>query len=361
MPSKRGLFLVPSLRAGGAERVMTLVLNGLAERGYEMHVALCQCEGYWLERLSPEVVVHDLRCQRVRSAGWPITRLVRSLKPNAILSTSSHLNTIAGLAAPLFPRGTRLLLRDVNSRHFESPHFRGLRSVLLRRAYRNADAIVCLVDGMRKTVFDALGLPPERVLRIFNPLNVASSDTTRVRTKNGPAKSVISIGSMYYWKGFDRLIDAFPSLLQRFPGSTLTILGDGELRPALTAQVAALGLADHVRMPGFCTDVRAALQAADLFVLASRSEGLPNVLLEAIEARCPFVSTEHLGGTREVLELLGQQHRITSRLDDWQVEWFDELPDHVHAKAKQLFAIETIVAQYAQALFLETAGICRAA
>jgi glycosyltransferase involved in cell wall biosynthesis len=353
MPAPRALFVIPSLRGGGAERVFTLLLNGLSQQGFDMHVALCQCEGYWLERLAPAVTVHDLKSPRVRQAGWPIARLVRSLRPATVLSTSSHLNTVIGLFRPLFPRRTRLLLRDVNAQHLEPSQLKGFRGSLLRRAYRSADSVICLVDSMRPLVADTLGLSSDRIIRIFNPVDRIAEvvQASPLRNTNPRGKDIISIGSLNHWKGFDRLIDAIPALLKRFPESTLTILGEGDERASLETRINQLQLADRVRMPGFSSNVRSAFDAADLFVLASRFEGMPNVLLEAIDARCPFVTTDHPGGTREVLELLGQQHRITADLSEWRDDWFAPFSTETHQAARTHFSLDEILKQYASALF----------
>jgi glycosyltransferase involved in cell wall biosynthesis len=151
-------------------------------------------------------------------------------------------------------------------------------------------------------------------------------------------------------KGFDRLIAALPALVERYPRAELVILGDGPDRKALTEQARSLGVSGRVAMPGFRADVRTWLQSSDLFVLASRFEGLPNVLLEAIDAECPVAVLDHPGGTREIMELLGQSYRITTDLREWRWEWFERPGAEVRAAAHEHFGIEAIVRQYADVL-----------
>ncbi len=364
MNPKRGLLVIPSLRGGGAERVMTLVANGLAARGFDMHLALCQKEGIWLQRLAADVVVHDLAAPRVRQAAWPLARLVRELHPRSVLATSSHLNTLAGLVRPLFPRGTALLLREVNINHFEPEMLAGMRGRLMRRGYQAADRVICLADSMRGLVTRHLGVPDSKIVRIFNPLALSANGMSRPEREGDEqsrGKRLVAIGTLEHRKGFDRIIDAFPRLLDRWPESSLTIFGDGVERAALESQIAGLGLANQVRLAGFQASAAAELRQADLFVLSSRFEGLPNVLLEAIAARSPYVVVDHPGGTRDVLDILGEQQRLTGDLSEWRPEWFEPVSDRVAAVAQEHFGFEAIVQQYADVLFPEADSARRAA
>jgi len=363
MERLRGLFTIPSLRCGGAERVFTLLLNGLAAAGHDMHVALCQREGHWLERLSPAVTVHDLRAPRVRLAGPSLVQLVRRLRPASVLSTSSHLNTVTGLVRPFFPRSTGVFLREVSVNHFDPAYLRGLRGSLMRRAYRAADGVVALTESMRPLIHERLAVPEDRIVRIFNPLESTPGDLAGPPAERAPDSpvNVLAVGSLTAPKGMDRLIAAFPALLARRPSSRLTILGEGPERAALQRQVDELGLVGRVHLPGFCADVRKELPGADLFVLPSRFEGMPNALLEAVSARRPVVVLDHPGGTREVMRLLGEEGRITESLAEWKQEWFRPLVDRTLELARLHFGFEAILDQYAALLFGERALARRAA
>lgn len=360
MERPRGLFAIPSLRCGGAERVFTLVLNGLAAAGLDMHVALCQREGHWLNRLSPEVTVHDLRAPRVRQAAWSLVQLTRRLRPTSVLSTSSHLNSVTGLCRPFFPRGTRVYLREVSINHFDPSYLKGIRGSFLRRAYRAADGVIALTDSMRPMIERSLGVPGERITRIFNPMQF-TSETAERRPPAGNARKLLAIGSLTPPKGIDRLIADFPALLSRYPASRLTILGEGPERASLERQIRSLNLGDHVRLAGFCADVRSHLADADLFVLPSRFEGMPNALLEAISARCPVVVLDHPGGTREVMTLLGEERRITTSLEHWKDEWFAPLSHRTLQQARLHFGFDSILKQYTALLFGKRARARQAA
>ncbi len=101
-------------------------------------------------------------------------------------------------------------------------------------------------------------------------------------------------------KGQRYLIEAVPELAARFPGLAVVILGWGHLHHGLLDQAAALGVGDRVHLPGHRTDARMLLDAADVFVLPSRHEGMPLVLLEAMDAGLPVVATRVIGSEEVV-------------------------------------------------------------
>jgi glycosyltransferase involved in cell wall biosynthesis len=129
--------------------------------------------------------------------------------------------------------------------------------------------------GIRERLRGELGVPPEAGL-------------------------VLAVGRLNAEKGQSLLLQAAPAVLSRCPGTVFALAGDGPLRGALEQQAAQLGIAGQVRFLGVRQDVPALLAAADLFVLPSRSEGMPNALLEAMAAGLPVVSFE-VGGVGEVL------------------------------------------------------------
>lgn len=128
------------------------------------------------------------------------------------------------------------------------------------------------------------------------------------RAPVGEARRLLSIGRLVPKKGFDRLIDAFASLVEDHPGLELRIIGDGPERSRLAHQIETRGLAEHVTLLGSCSEseVREELMAADLFVLAclldpnGDQDGIPVVLMEAMAIGVPVVTTR-LSGIPELV------------------------------------------------------------
>jgi glycosyltransferase involved in cell wall biosynthesis len=112
----------------------------------------------------------------------------------------------------------------------------------------------------------------------------------------------LGVGRLNRQKGFDLLIGAFHRISDSFPEWDLTILGEGAERANLEALVARLGLGQRVRMPGREADPFPYYRGADVFVLSSRFEGFPGVLVEAMGMGAPVIAAACTGAVTEILE-----------------------------------------------------------
>jgi glycosyltransferase involved in cell wall biosynthesis len=108
------------------------------------------------------------------------------------------------------------------------------------------------------------------------------------------------VGRLQHQKAYDVLLQSFSTVLKTFPGATLAILGEGPLEEQLKAQAAGMGMDGAVNFMGFQENPWPYVKHADLFVLSSRYEGLPNALLEVLALGVPVVATDCPGGVREI-------------------------------------------------------------
>ena len=160
----------------------------------------------------------------------------------------------------------------------------------------------------------------------------------------GPHRKVLAVGTLKTIKDYATLLNAFARLRQRVD-ARLLILGEGECRVDLETQARQLGIASGVFMPGFVKDPSPYYQQADLHVLSSTGEGLGNVIVEALAAGTPVVSTDCLSGPREILSdgqfgrlvPVGDTVALARAMDDSLAT----LPDPAVLKARaQYFSIE---------------------
>ncbi|MGY1633571.1 glycosyltransferase family 4 protein [Geodermatophilus sp. SYSU D01186] len=179
-----------------------------------------------------------------------------------------------------------------------------------RRAYwhgiEEVDRLIAVSEGLRRT-YHRIGVPPERFTTVPNgvaPLrDRIGRDAARAALGLDPRQPVVmTLGRLTHMKGQWHLVDAVPGLLARFPDLAVVLVGDGPLRQALEKRAAALGVAGAVRFAGHRTDARQLLDAADVFVLPSRHEGMPLVALEAMEAGLPVVATRVIGSEEVVVD-----------------------------------------------------------
>jgi glycosyltransferase involved in cell wall biosynthesis len=148
----------------------------------------------------------------------------------------------------------------------------------------------------------ACGVPAERCVLIENGIDttqyIRRQSLAEAKRRLGvPAERMVlgAVGRLSPEKGFDRLIHAVHRLTQAGQDVSLVIAGDGDDEPRLRRLIADLGLAERVRLIGFCADPRTVYEALDAFVLSSLREGLPNVLLEAMAMQVPIVATRIAG------------------------------------------------------------------
>lgn len=302
---------LPSLRGGGAERVMVTLANGFADRGLRVDLVLAKAEGPYLPDVSSSVRVVDLGASRVLGSLAGLVRYLRRERPVALLTAMGHANVVAAAARRLSRVATRLVVSE--HAHFSAVSAKATsipgRSMVhfMRWAYPGTDGIVAVSEGVAVDLAAAIGLPRERILVIHNPVVTAVMLANSRRPQghpwfgHGQPPVLLGVGRLTEQKDFTLLIRAFAQLrLQR--DVRLMILGEGELRPQLEALVLELQVEEDVMLPGFVQNPYGYMRCAALYVLSSGWEGLPTTLIEAMACRTPVVATDCPSGPAEILE-----------------------------------------------------------
>jgi glycosyltransferase involved in cell wall biosynthesis len=188
-----------------------------------------------------------------------------------------------------------------------SPWYRWLLIQLIKTFYRWASDVVVVSRGAADDFLRVTGLPPERVKVIYNPIvtpelrRKAKEALVHPWFAAGQPPVVLGVGRLSAQKDFGTLIHAFARVRETCT-ARLMILGEGEDRPMLETLIASLGLQGDVEMPGFVANPYTYMTHARLFVLSSRWEGLPTVLVEALFCGLPVVATDCPSGPREILQ-----------------------------------------------------------
>lgn len=304
-------FFLPSVRAGGAQRVMVNLAQGIAARGLRVDVVLAIAEGVFLDQLPPAVRLVDLHARRLVGSLLPLAGYLRREQPRVLISSMSHANLIALWAAKLARRGTPVVVTEHTT--VSLANVPGVRLAerlgprLVRAFYPGAASIVAVSRGAADDLTRATGIPRDRIQVIYNPVITPSIIACTQKAPDHPwfapggPPVILGVGRLSRAKDFPTLIRAFAELRRHRP-ARLVILGDGEDRAELEALVVTLGLDDAVALPGFRDDAAAFMAASDLFVLSSAWEGLPTVLIEALAAGTRVVSTDCPSGPREILQ-----------------------------------------------------------
>jgi glycosyltransferase involved in cell wall biosynthesis len=179
-----------------------------------------------------------------------------------------------------------------------------------RRHLRFMDHVVCVSDGQAEKVRRWCRVPAKRVSVIRNSARLGAFETSEPAARarllgffpGGTAVSQIVLGAGRFSpeKGFGVLIEAAAAICSEHPSAGVVLFGEGALRGEFEHRLTKLGLTKKVVLPGFRTDLDALIGGADVVVLPSYTEGLPNVALEASAASVPVVATA-VGGTPEAI------------------------------------------------------------
>ena len=239
-------------------------------------------------------------------------RTVRRLRQDGRASViDAHFGYPDGYAATLVAGWEGLpctiTLRGTELRHSREPALRRRLVAGLRSATR-----VFAVSGSLKRLAVELGLPEAAILVVGNGVDSARfspmprAEARRLLGIPDDARVLVTVGGLVERKGFHRVIACLPELLKEYPRLHYLAVGsagpEGDFSAQLRAQVARLGLGEHVHFLGALPpdEVRRAVSAADVSVLATRNEGWANVLLEAMACGVPVVATD-VGGNAEVV------------------------------------------------------------
>ena len=321
---KRIAIFLPGLYNGGAERVMLNLAMGIAERGYLIDLILSQAEGPYTKELptlpqSVRVIELNKQPRKFSRTLFSLPALVKYLrheKPMALLS-GLHANIIALWAKKISRINTRLVITEHNTFTYQNqllPAFlRVLMHISVRMFYPWADSIIAVSSGAADDLMRVTHLPRTFIKTIYNPIITpelkikANLPVDHPWFAQNEPPVIVSIGRLTQQKDFPTLIHAFHIVRQSNP-VRLIILGEGEDRPALERLIQQLGIENDVAMPGFIQNPYPYLTHAALYVLSSRWEGLPTVLVEALYCNVPIIATDCPSGPREILQngLYGQ-------------------------------------------------------
>ncbi len=308
-PTKLAIYL-PSLGCGGAERSMLKLAHGLALKGYALDLVLGKAEGLHLAEVASDVHLVDLKASRTLASLPALVGYLRRERPAALLSAMNFANIVALWARSLARVDVRLVVREHNTLSVAQRNAVDLRSrlipLLIKCFYPLADGIVAVSHGVADDLVRTAGLRRQDIHVIYNPLGITElrrlAELPVDHPWFGPDQPpvVLATGRLRAQKDYPTLIRAF-ARVRSVDNCRLLILGDGPDRPKLEALIRELSLEADVGLPGFVENPYPYMARASVFVLSSRWEGLPTVLLEALACGVPVISTDCPSGPREIL------------------------------------------------------------
>lgn len=295
------LFVVPNLGLGGAQKVNIELANWLAKHT-EVTVqmlSLCWDQTFRTE-LTADVQFSSNRRRRVLFS-WPdLLRTLMRRDLDVIVVSSPETIALLLLMRSLFVRPRQKVViwehnvaYDARINGQEKLPKRALVSLLRRLTYSKAETLVGVAPQVLESLREQRIDMPGRSIVIPNSVADNGVRWSRRGSQSAREHRILSIGSLTRQKGFDVLIEALALLPQNF---SISIAGDGVELKSLTALSLELGVEDRVRFLGFTNAPRDLFRYHDVFVMPSRWEGMPLVLVEAMWSGIPIVATDCRGG-----------------------------------------------------------------
>lgn len=305
-------FFTNNLALGGAQRVIVNLTTELAERGRDVEIVLINKRGELLDEVHDDVAVIDIDTEPFIDAVLDLRRYLKKRRPDVLVSTVNVANLMAIFAVKTTRTGTRHIVRMANTPSKKAQEYDELLTdrpipYLMRFLYPRADQIVAVSEGLAGDLIENYEVDPDRITVIYNPtvtdelIEQSKVPVDHPWLENPKTDVVLGVGSLSEQKDYESLVRAF-SLVQKKRDAKLVILGEGSKREQLESLVQELGIEADVSLPGTVANPYPYMAHADVFVLSSRYEGCPNVLIEAMACGCPVVATDCPHGPREILE-----------------------------------------------------------
>ena len=303
---KKILFLAPSLRLGGAEKVLITILNHIDRSKYILSLALVKSEGSLVSELPRDVRLIDFDSKRTRFIIFNYIKLIWLSKPDIIFSTLGHLNLLCIAFKFILPSNIKFVCRETNipSIKYQRLANYSLYVAMYKLLYKRYDLINCQSQDMKNDLINNFNVPSTIVTVINNPCDI-NKIKKGIKINNEKLNfsskkyNLLAVGSLSYQKGYDLLLKIIKTMNDdKFH---LTIIGDGPEKNNLKKLADQLNIIDKIDFLGLVNNPYPYMTQADLLLLSSRYEGFPNVVLESMACGTPVISFNCPGGLRDII------------------------------------------------------------
>ena len=307
---KKVLFLINTLKAGGAEKVLVDTVNNLDPDMYQITVQTLLDMGENKKYLSPHIRYKTI----VRAKNMFVRRVMTNLllkvlgadlvyrlfvkedydyeiafiegQPTKIISKSTNV------------KGKRYAWVHIDLNAFPKSFYAYGTPEREEAAYRCFDKVICVSEAVKTEFLKKYPIDASRVDVLYNiiddrAISEAAKESAELPCVQKPL--LISVGRLVHQKGYDRLLRIHQRLIQEGLLHSLVLIGDGDQREALTSFVQQNGLSDTVMFLGYQSNPHKFVSKADLFVCSSYAEGYSTVVSESVLCNTPVLSTNVAG------------------------------------------------------------------
>ncbi|GGW63244.1 glycosyltransferase involved in cell wall biosynthesis [Winogradskyella epiphytica] len=341
-------FILPTLSAGGAERVISFVAQNIDDAKFDVRLIIIGFEKDNKYRINGINVTY-LNKSRTLNGVFDICKIILLNKPQVVISSISNLNVMMGLISVLFPRTIFIGRHTFILKEAKNSNKSTFQSIFDYWDFgnKNLDYFICQSEDMKQGLINVYGIHKDKITVINNPI----TETTffKANQSQHKIKKYITVGRLSRLKGHIRILEILNKV--NFPFH-YTIIGDGDFFNDIVAKVHELGLEEKVEFINYTENVSQYLIEHDMFLQGSYSEGFPNALLESCSVGTPAIAFDVPGGTKEIIE-----HEVNGFLVNTPDEFLECLhdqriwnPETVRDSVYKKFNKDNIIRDYEQFL-----------
>lgn len=302
LTSKPIIFVLPSLSAGGAERIIINLANEISD-SEKVYIAEIQKGGSLNGLVNDKVTRLNLTSKFV----WLFCLIwyVYKFRPCCLVATNFDVNASLLAAKWLLPKSCALIIREPVSIYASQSESRApaFRYLVFKYLYPFASTLVLLSNEMKNEFTQLCPKIAPKIKIIANGVNAARIEDIHTEKSSDEYENyLITVCRLEYQKGLDVLIEAFAKVKERFPDYKLLLVGDGSQKEKLRQQISSLNLEDNVKLVGFADNPLPLVKGARFFVLSSRYEGMSNSMLEALCLGVPVIAVKKHTAADEVIQ-----------------------------------------------------------
>lgn len=299
-PRIKILFILPSLKAGGAERVMTFIATSLDPNKF-----LCQLlilgKAEDAVYSTGNVDAHFLNKKRLVHSVRAMFKYISSNRPNIVIGSIAHVNRVLTIFKLLFPKikfvGREASIKSVISKFVNKDRIQYWK--LYDNYHKNLDMVICQSQDMVNDLTTGYGVPKRKIRLINNPIT-GHLPLKQPLIGENKVKQLITIGRLSPEKGYYRILNVLSRLKIPFH---YTIIGVGIEKEKIFELIKQLQLENKITYIPHTNNVAKFLSESDLFLQGSIVEGFPNALLESCVVGTPVIAFNAIGGTKDIIEI----------------------------------------------------------
>lgn len=298
---KKILFITPSLRAGGAEKNMVNIINAINKNIFLPILIICGKENNYDQLLPESIKVYKFNKNSTKHSIPDIIRVIKKEQPNIVFTSSGHLNSIIIIIKVLLRIEFISIARipTLPNNRLSTSYKSLIVGRLNKLLYRKFDYLIAQSSQMKNQINKVYKIANEKIITVPNIVNEKQIKTLANKETNSSFKdeefNIVAVGTLYSIKGFDLLIKAIKITILDIPNIRLHLVGgegiEKNYKKYLEGVAEKEHVADHITFHGFQKNPYPFIRNADLFILSSRKEGFPNVVLEALVLKKIVIAT----------------------------------------------------------------------